>query len=74
MELPKYTRINNHFINLLDNKKPLYGLIYSPRPLVLKMLKTYIKVNLGNWFIRSSKSLADASILFIEKIMTFTCA
>ena len=28
-EIPEDTRINNLSINLLDNKQPLYGLIYS---------------------------------------------
>ena len=66
-ELPKHTGINNHPINLLDNKQLLYGPIYSLGPVELEMLKTYIKANLASSFIRSSKSSASALILFIRK-------
>ena len=66
-ELPEYTGINDHLINLLDNKQPLYGPIYILGLVELEMLKTYIKANLANHFIRSSKSLAGASILFVRK-------
>ena len=65
MELPKYTRINNHFINLLDNRKLPYSLIYSLGPVDLKILKTYIKARLASGFIRLSKSFAGTLILFI---------
>ena len=66
-ELLEHTGINDHPINLLDNKQPLYGLIYSLGPVELKKLKTYIKTNLASSFIRSSKSPAGASILFVRK-------
>ena len=66
-ELLKYTGINNHLTNLIDNKQPLYGLIYSLEPVELKILKTYIETNLINSFIRSSKSFAGAPIPFIRK-------
>ena len=65
-ELLEHTRINDHSINLLDNKQPLYGPIYSLGPVELETLKTYIKVNLASSFIRPSKSLASTSILFIQ--------
>lgn len=47
-ELLKYTGINNHPINLVDNKQLPYGLIYSLRLVELKTLKTYIETNLAN--------------------------
>ena len=66
-ELPEYTGFNDYFINLLDNKQPPYSLIYSLGLVELETLKTYIKANLANGFIRPSKSPAGASILFVQK-------
>ena len=67
MELPEHTKINDHRINLLNNKQPPYSLIYSLGPVKQKTLKTYIKANLASGFIKSSKSPADAPILFVRK-------
>lgn len=67
VEQLKYININDDSINLIDDKQPPYSLIYSLEPIKLKMLKTYIKTYLTNGFIRSSKSLAGALILFICK-------
>ena len=66
-ELPEHTRINDHLINLLDNKQPLYGPIYSLGPVELEMLKTYIEANLASGFIRPFKSPSGAQILFVQK-------
>ena len=66
-ELLEYTRINDHPINLLDDKQPPYGPIYSLGPVELETLKTYIEVNLASGFIRPSKSSVGASILFVRK-------
>ena len=66
-ELPEQTRINDHRIDLLDDKQSPYSLIYSLRPLQLEMLKTYIEANLASCFIRPSKSSADALILYVWK-------
>ena len=67
MELPEYIGINDHFINLLDNKQPPYGPIYNLGPVELETLKTYIKANLASGFIRSSKSPTGTLILFVQK-------
>ena len=66
--LLEYTEINIHVINLEEGKQPLYGSIYSLGPMELKTLKTYIKTNLANGFIRLFKSFADATILFNKKL------
>ena len=66
-ELLEHNGINNHPINLLHDKQPLYGPIYSLGPVKLKMLKTYIKANLASGFIRPSKSPSGALILFVQK-------
>ena len=66
-ELPEHTGINDHPINLLDDKQPPYGLIYSLGPVELETLKTYIEANLASGFIRPSKSPAGAPILFVRK-------
>ena len=64
-ELPEHTGINDHSINLLDDKQPPYGPIYSLEPVELETLKTYIKTNLASGFIRSFKSPAGVPILFV---------
>ena len=66
-ELPEHTGINDLPIDLLDDKQPPYGPIYTLGLVELEMLKTYIKANLASGFIRSSKSPAGAPIPFIQK-------
>ena len=66
-ELPKYMRINNHAIKLVDDQQPLYGLIYSLEPMELETLKAYIKNNLTNGFIRPFKFPTRAFIFFDKK-------
>lgn len=55
IKLFKYTGINNHVIELVDNCQPLYSSIYSLGSMELKILKIYIKNNLTNSFIRPFK-------------------
>ena len=64
-ELPEYTRINDHLINLLDNKQLLYSLIYSLGMVELEMLKTYNEANLASGFIKLSKFRASTAKLFV---------
>ena len=66
-ELSKYTGINDHSIELIDDQQPPYGPIYSLKPVELKTQKTYIEVNLANGFIRPFKSPVGAPILFVQK-------
>ena len=66
-ELLEHIGINDHPIDLLDNKQLPYGPIYSLGPVELETLKTYIEANLASGFIRPSKSLAGAPILFVQK-------
>lgn len=55
IKLQKYNKINNYLINFLKNKKILYDLIYLLELVKLKILKTYIKVDLANMYIISLK-------------------
>ena len=48
VELPEYTKIYHHLIDLLEDKQPPYGLIYNLELVELEMLKTYIKANLAS--------------------------
>ena len=66
-KLPENTRINEHAIELEKDKQPPFGLIYSLGLIELETLKTYIKINLANDFIRPSKSPTEAPILFDKK-------
>ena len=50
-----------------EGKQLLYGPIYNLGPVKLKILKTYIETNLANGFIRASKTLVGALILFVRK-------
>lgn len=67
IKLPEYTKINTHAINLEKDKQPTYWPIYILEPVELETLKTYIKTNLANDFIRRSKCPTDAQILFDQK-------
>ena len=66
-KLSEHTGINNHAIKRIDGQQPPYGPIYSLGPVELATLKAYIETNLANGFIRPSKSLAGAPILFDRK-------
>ena len=66
-ELPENTGINEHAIELEEGKQPPFGPIYSLGPVELETLKTYIKTNLANGFIRPFKSPAGAPIFFDNK-------
>ena len=66
-KLSKYTRINNHAIELVDDWQPPYDLIYNLDPVKLEMLKAYIENNLANDFIRPFKSPAGAPIFYNKK-------
>lgn len=68
VELLEHTNNNHDTIDLVNGKQPLYRSIYSSRPVELETLKTYIKTNLTNSFIRPSKSFVGALILFIWKL------
>ena len=61
-ELLNNTGINEHAIKLEKDKQPLFESIYSLGLMELETLKTYIKTNLANGFIRPSKSLFGAPI------------
>ena len=65
--LPERTELNEHAIDLEDGKQAPYGPIYSLGPMELETLKTYIETHLNTGFIRPSKSLAGAFILFNKK-------
>ena len=65
--LPEVPEMNQHAIKLQESQQPPYKSIYSLGLVELKTLKTYIKTNLANGFIRPSKSPAGVSILFVKK-------
>ncbi len=67
VELPEYMGINDYTIELVDDWQSLYGFIYSLEPMELETLKAYIENNLGNSFIRPSKSPTRTPILFDKK-------
>ncbi len=66
-ELLEHIEINDHAIELVDDRQPPYGPIYSLGPMELEILKAYIENNLASGFIRPSKSPAGAPILFDKK-------
>ena len=66
-ELPENTGMNEHAIELEEDKQPPFGPIYSLGPVELETLKTYIETNLANSFIRPSKSPTGAPIFFDRK-------
>lgn len=62
-----HMKINNYAINLINSKQPPYRPIYSLKLVELKTLKTFIKTNLANNFIKSFKLLVNAFIFFVKK-------
>ena len=72
-KLPKNNRMNEHAIKLEEGKQPLFRPIYSLILVELEMLKTYIKNNLANGFIRLSKFPTSAPILFDQKLDRCFC-
>ena len=67
VELLEHTRINDHAIKLVDDWQLPYDSIYSLSLVKFEILKVYIKNNLANDFIRSSKSLVRVLIFFDKK-------
>ena len=67
VKLPENTGMNEHAIELEEGKQPLFGPIYSLELVKIEILKTYIKTNLANGFIRLSKFPTEALILFNRK-------
>lgn len=72
-KLSKYIGINNHAIDLLKSQQLVYEPIYSLGPMELETLKTYIKTNLANGFIKPSKFLVNTRILFVQKLDGSLC-
>ncbi len=66
-KLLKHKGINDYAIKLVDNQQLPYGLIYSLSLVELEILKTYIKNNLANRFIRLPKFSIRAPIFFERK-------
>ena len=66
-ELPENTGMNEHAIELEEDKQPPFSPIYSLGQRELETLKTYIETNLANSFIRPFKSPAGAPIFWDRK-------
>ena len=58
--LPEIIELNQYAIKLQEGQQPPYRPIYSLGLVKFEMLKTYIKTNLANGFIRPLKSPASA--------------
>lgn len=68
VELPKHIKIHDYAIELIDSKQLPYWPIYIIEQVELETLKTYIKTNLPNGFIKPSNSPANTPILFFRKL------
>ncbi len=60
--------MNEHAIELVDGKQPLYRLIYTLSPVKLKTLKTYIETYLEIEFSQPSKFSTGAPIFFDKNL------
>ncbi len=67
VKLSKHMEMNNHTIELIDNRQSQYDFIYNLDPVEFETLKTYIKNNLANGFIIPFKSLTGSSIFCDKK-------
>ena len=65
--------MNEHAIELKNGKQPLFKPIYSLSSVESEMLKIYIKTNLANGFICSSKFFIKVSIFFNWKLNKSFC-
>ena len=65
-ELLENTGMNEYVIKLEEGKQPSFGPIYSLELVELETLKTYIKINLANGFIRPSKFPAGSFRLCVD--------
>ena len=63
----KQTRANKHTIEIEQSKPLPYRPLYSLELIELETFKTYFMTNLANSFIRASKLLAGALIVFVLK-------
>ena len=66
--LPEQTRVNEHAIELEKGKKLPYKPIFNLKPVEPKTFKTYIKSNLANGFVRTSRLPVGTLILFVCKL------
>lgn len=73
IELLENTGINKYAIELVEDKQPLYGLIYTLSPIELEILKTYIETYLKIGFIRPFKSHVKELVLFDKKADSSLC-
>ena len=62
----KHIGINDHAIKLINKQQPLHGPVYNLELVELETLKTYIKTNLANGFIKLSKFLVKTPIFFAK--------
>ncbi len=60
-------------IDLVDNKEPLYGLIYSLSKNEMSILRVYIDKPRTNRFIKTSKASACIPLPFVVKVEAFDC-
>ncbi len=68
IELPENMGMKEYEIELIDEKKLLYGPIYALSPVELETLKAYLKTHLKIRFIRPFKFLAGTLIFFNKKL------
>lgn len=66
-QLVKDIKINNHTIEWIDDQQSPYKSIYYVKLIKFEILKTYIKTNLVNSLIMSSKFSAKTFIFFEKK-------
>lgn len=71
IKLSKNTDTNEHAIELVEDKQPFYGSIYTPNSVKLEILKTYIETHLKTGFIQPSKFPTGTPISFNKKPDSF---
>lgn len=66
-QLLKHIGIHNYMIKLIKDQILLYRPIYTLKLVKLDILKTYIKIDMAIGFLKPSKSLINAIMLFEKK-------
>lgn len=63
--LSKDIQINKYTVQIKKSNQPLYGFIYNLSQIEFEILKTYIKINLANGFIKFFKYPIKILIFFV---------
>lgn len=72
-KFPEHIKLNDYAIKQKKGKQSFFKLIYSLGQVELKILKTYIEINLANDLIQTFKYPNEALIFYDQKLNQSVC-